>query len=335
MLKYRLLVMEELPPNLGSNLLELAKELCRTGLDCYREGKFIQGIEAQERSLATYQQLANQGPEAYLHDRFRVWFSLGRGYRATKRTQEASWSFGESLKIIRQLAAADPDYYLRWLPMTLLEFGSFYQDIGQEKEAEAQFLEAINIYRQLSQTNSDFLAHMGEVLMSLGDLYFHQKKYQEAEPPCLEALQIARTRNFMAPNGGLLTYACKVLSDLGHIHNFTGRKPQAAQFYLEAISFSRRLAEEDTYYAFWYAAMLENMGSFYGGIEQLSYAEPFFDQALQLYRVLCEKSPRYLSALSMVLKNLIHLYDLTGRPAQAEAARHELETIARAQSGSQ
>ena len=244
MLQYQRLVMEELPPNLGSNLPELAAELYRTGYDCVQEGKFLQGIAALERSLATYQQLANQGPEDYLHDRYRVWFALGRGYRATTRTQEASWSFGESLKIIRQLAAADPDYYLRWVPMTLLEFGSFHRDIGQAKEAEAQFLEAINLYRQLSQTNSDFLAHMGEVLMTLGDLYLHQKKYQEAEPPCLEALQIARTRNFIAPNGDLLFYAVKVLSDLGHIHNCTGRIPQAEQFFSEAISFSRRFAEK-------------------------------------------------------------------------------------------
>lgn len=332
MLKYQLLVMEELPPNLETNLPELAQELYRTGLDCHREGKFMQGIEALERSLATYQQLANKGPEDYLHERFQVWFNLGKCYRATKRTQEAIWSFGESLKIVRQLSATDPDYYLRWVAMTLFEFGSFHQNIGQEKEAEALFLEATNIYRQ---SGPDFLPHMGEVLMNLGDLYFNQKKYQEAEPVCLEALQIARTRNFMAPNGGLLTYACKVLSDLGHIHNLTGRKAQAAQFFLEAISFSRRLADQNPYYAFWYATMLQNMGSFYGGIEQLSYAEPFFDQALELYRVLCEKSPRYLPDLSMVLGNLIHLYNLTGRPAQAEAARRELEAIAPAQSSSQ
>lgn len=152
--------MEELPPNLGSNLPELAKELYRTGLDCHREGKFMQGIEALERSLATYQQLANKGPEDYLHERFQVWFNLGKCYRATKRTQEAIWSFGESLKIVRQLSATQPDFYLRWVAMTLVEFASLHHHIGQEKEAEAQCLEAINIYRQLGP---DFLAHMGEV----------------------------------------------------------------------------------------------------------------------------------------------------------------------------
>src|SRR6267378_2614292 len=78
MLKYQVLVMEELPPNLGSNLPELAKELYRTGCDCLREGKFLQGIEALERSLATYQQLASKGPEDYLHERFQVWFNLGK-----------------------------------------------------------------------------------------------------------------------------------------------------------------------------------------------------------------------------------------------------------------
>lgn len=326
--------MEELPPNLGSNLPDLAKELYRTGCDCLNEGKFLQGIEALERSLTTYQQLANKGPEDYLHDRFQVWFFLGKGYRATTRTQEAIWSFGESLKIIRQLSATNPDDYLRWVPMTLLEFGSFHQNIGQEKEAEAQFLEAINIYRQLAQTNPDFLAHMGEVLMTLGDLYFNQKKYQEAEPPCLEALQIARTRNFIAPNGDLLFYAVKVLSDLGHIHNLTGRREQAEQFFSEAISFSRRFAEKSLYYAFSYATMLQNMGCFYGATQRLSGAEPYFDQALELFRVLCEKNPRYLPGLSMVLENLIHLYNQTGRPAQAEAARRELEAVARSQSGS-
>ena len=55
--------MEELPPSLGANLPELANELYRTGLDCHREGKFMQGIEALERSLATYQQLANNGQQ--------------------------------------------------------------------------------------------------------------------------------------------------------------------------------------------------------------------------------------------------------------------------------
>ena len=67
-------------------LTSLAKELYRTGFDCEREGKFIQGIEALERSLAIYQQLANKGPDDYLHDRFHVWFFLSKCYRATKRT---------------------------------------------------------------------------------------------------------------------------------------------------------------------------------------------------------------------------------------------------------
>jgi hypothetical protein len=35
------------------------------------------------------------------------------------------------------------------------------------------------------------------------------------------------------------------------------------------------------------------------------------------------------------LGNLIHLNNRTGRPAQAEAARREMEAIARTQSGSQ
>jgi tetratricopeptide (TPR) repeat protein len=332
MLKYQVLVMEELPPNLGSDLPELAKELYRSGLDCHREGKFMQGIQALERSLTTYQQLANKGPEDYLHERFQVWFNLGKCYRATKRTQEAIWSFGESLKIVRQLSATQPDYYLRWVAMTLVEFASLHQNTGQEKEAEALCLEAINIYRQLGP---DFLAHMGEVLMQLGDLYWNQKKYQEAEPACLEALQIARTLNFMAPGGHLLFYVAKVLSDLGHIHNLTGRIPQAEQFYSEAISFSRRLAEESPSYAYVFARMLQNMGSFYGATQRLSDAEPFFDQALELLRLLSVKSPRYFPDLSMVLENLIHLYNRTGRPAQAEAARREREAIARAQSGSQ
>jgi tetratricopeptide (TPR) repeat protein len=124
MLKYHLLAMEELPPNPGSNLLDLAKELYRTGLDCRDKGKFMQGIEALERSLATYQQLTNKGPEDYLHERFQVWFNLGKYYRTMKRTQEAIWSFGESLKIVRQLSATHPDYYLRWVAMTLVEFAS-------------------------------------------------------------------------------------------------------------------------------------------------------------------------------------------------------------------
>lgn len=292
----------------------------------------MQGIEALERSLATYQQLANKGPEDYLHERFQVWFKLGQCYRATKRTQEAIWSFGESLKIVRQLSATQPDYYLRWVAMTLFEFASLHQDIGQEKEAEAQCLEAINIYRQLGP---DFLAHMGEVLMKLGDLYLNQKKYQEAEPAFLEALQIARTRNFMAPDGHLLSYVSKLLGALGHIHNFTGRIPQAEQFYSEAISFSRRLAEESPSHAYTLAIMLQNMGSFCGATQRLSDAEPFFGQALELLRLLSVKSPHYLPGLSMVLENLIHLYNRTGRAAQAEAARRELEAIAGAQSGSQ
>jgi tetratricopeptide (TPR) repeat protein len=332
MLKYHLLAMEELPPNPGSNLLDLAKELYRTGLDCRDKGKFMQGIEALERSLATYQQLTNKGPEDYLHERFQVWFNLGKYYRTMKRTQEAIWSFGESLKIVRQLSATHPDYYLRWVAMTLVEFASLHHDIGQEKEAEAQCLEAINIYRQLGP---DFLAHMGEVWMQLGDLYWNQKKYQEAEPACLEALQIARTLNFMGPDGHLLFYVAKVLSDLGHIHNLTGRIPQAEQFYSEAISFSRRLAEESPFYAHIFARMLQNMGCFYGATQRLSDAEPFLDQAFELLRLLSVKSPSYFPDLSMVLGNLIHLYNRTGRPAQAEAARREMEAIARTQSGSQ
>jgi tetratricopeptide (TPR) repeat protein len=256
---------------------------------------------------------------------------LGKCYRAAKRTQEAVWSFGESLKIVRQLSAAHPDFYLRWVAMTLDEFASLHHDIGQEKEAETLFLEAINIYRQLGP---DFLPHLSEILMELGDLYLLQNKYHQAELASLEALQIAQTRNFMAPNGHLLGYVSKVLSDLGHIYRATDRMPQAEQFYSEAISFSRRLAEQSPSYAYIYAQMLQNMGSFYGLTQRLSDAEAFFDRALELFRLLGEKSPRYLPALSMVLENLIDFYNRTGRPAQAEAARRELESITRPQSGS-
>lgn len=323
--------MEELPPNVGSNLPELAEQLSRTGISSIRQGEFAPGIDALERSLVIYQQLSNQGLGNYLHERAQVWLVLGECYRETKRTQEAIWSLGESLKILRQLSAAHPDHYLSGVAMNLVDLARAHDNLGQEKEAETQFLEAVNIYRQLAQTNPDFLAHMGEVLMGLGNLYRAQKKYHHAEPACLEALQIAQARNFIAPNGRLLTYVAKVLSDLACIYSATDRIPQAEQFYSEAVSFHRRLAQETPTYISSLALTLQNTGSFYAETKRPSQAETFYEEALKLLRPLAEKDPYSLSILSMVLENLNLLCLRTGHSAKAEAAFRELETIRHAQ----
>jgi len=332
--KVGLLVMKEPPSDSVSAQPEIAGELYRAALDHHQEGRFALGIDAFERSLAIYQRLSNQGLGDYLHERFQVWYNLGKCYRAAKRAQEAVWSLGESLKILRQLSVQDPDPYLRFMAVNLVESASLHQDIGQAKEAEALFLEALNLYRQLGQTgpgplyDPSFQLHMGEVLMNLGDLYLLQEKYQHAEPACLEALQIARAQNLM-DSEDFPPYVAKVLSDLGHIYRATGRNEQAEQAYLEGLSFSRKLAHKSPWYIYQFAMMLQNTGSLYAATQRLSQAEPLFAEALELLRLLVEKVPAYLPALRMVLGNLIRLYDLTGRPAQAASARRELEAILR------
>jgi tetratricopeptide (TPR) repeat protein len=322
--------MEELPPNAGSNLPELAEQLYRAELSSVRQGEFAPGIDALERSLAIYQQRAEQGPRDYLHERAQVGLVLGECYRVTKRAQEAILSLGESLKILRQLAVDHPDHYLRGVAMNLVDLARAHGNIGQENEAETLFLEAVNIYRRLAQTNSDLQAYMGEVLMGLGDLYFGQKKYHHAEPACLEALQIARARNFIGPDGHLLTYVAKVLVNLGRIYHATDRIQQAEQFYSEALSFHRRLAQETPTRISSLALMLQNVGSFYAETKRPSQAETFYEEALKLLCPLAEKDPFSLSILSMVLENLNRLYLQTGHSAKAEAARRELDAILRA-----
>src|SRR4029450_5148453 len=117
--------------------------------------------------LATFRQLAQANPPAYLPNVAMALNNLGNLYSDTQRLSEAEQAYQEALTIRRQLAQANPPAYLPNVATTLTNLGTLKLGLKDLDKAQTLIAEALIIRRVLWKQHA--AAYGNDLALSLGD----------------------------------------------------------------------------------------------------------------------------------------------------------------------
>ncbi len=158
---------------------------------------------------------------------------------------------------------------------------------------------------QAETTQQELNVALGKAWMA--EVYKSQGRYSEAEPLCLQALEIRRSQL-----GHDHPDTATSLNNLAASYRWQGRYSEAEPLYLQALEIKRSQLGHDHPDT---ATSLNNVAGLYGLQGRYSEAEPLYLQALEIRRSqLGHDHP--VTAIS--LNSLAGLYELQGRYSEAE-----------------
>ena len=148
---------------------------------------------------------------------------------------------------------------------------------------------------------------LGLPFEGLGNFYYGQGLYEQAEPFDKQRLEVTRRRL-----GEEHPDIAESLNNLAYLYKYQGRYAEAELLYLQALELYKRLLGENHPDV---AISLNNLAELYRSQGRYEEAEPFFLQALELRKqLLGENHPHVAQSLN----NLAVLYKSQGKYEEAE-----------------
>ena len=192
--------------------------------------------------------------------------------------------------------------------------GLVYLDQGKYEQAEANFLKALRFAREILQKEEyDICA---EIMSHLAYVYRIQGKLDEAEPLCLESLQLRKKIN-----GEEHSNFATGLHELGMLYKHQGKYKEAEELFDKVVKLDEKLLGEnhpDT------AMSLGSLAAVYWDLGKLEEAENLNLQVLELTKKLLGEDNL---AITSTLNNLAGIYQVQGRYSEAESLYLQLIEI--------
>ncbi len=163
---------------LGLEHPTVAQSLNSLALFYEAQGKHLRAEPLIQRALAIYEQIfGSEHPDVA-----SCLNHLARNYTIQGKYQQAEPLFQRALQIREELLGVEHISTAQ----TLGELGKLYLHQGQYTQAESLLLHALNRFERLSATESFFI----EVQNNLGQLFYMQSDYVQAEPYFQRAVKI-------------------------------------------------------------------------------------------------------------------------------------------------
>ena len=180
---------------------------------------------------------------------------------------------------------------------------------GECENFQKEYEWAIDCFKKAIalQQELDVELELSSSLSYLALLYKSQGRYSEAEPLCLQALEIGR-RSLPEDHPNLVIH----LNNLAELYRDQGRYSEAEPLYLQAVEIDRRSLPEDHPGL---ATHLNSLAGLYRDQGRYSEAEPLLLQALEIQR---RSLPEDHPSLAIHLNDLAGLYYVQGRYSEAE-----------------
>ena len=278
-----------------------------------------------EEALKIFRHEAQRDPATYEPKMAETLNSLGLLDTNQNQPEAARKEFEEALKIRRELARKNPDTYRPDLAQTLSNRANLDQNQARWEEARKAYDEAVKIWRDLVQKKQDtyYLGELAGTLNNLAVLNEGQNRIEAARKEYEEALKIRRELAQKNPD----TYRpdlAQTLNNLGLLDAGQNRPEAARKELEEALKIRREEAQQDPEtYRPYVAQTLNNLGlldtTYQPEAEQTLNGRGLFDadqnrpeaarkefeEALQIFRDLAQKTPdTYEPDVALTLNNL-------------------------------
>lgn len=146
-------------------------------------------VEAFEKALALYRDLATQLTDHYRPDVAMTLYNLGNALRDLGRLEAAVAAYEEALALYRALFKKQPNHYRPNLAGTLHNLGIALRGLGRLDAAVAVYEEALALYRALaSQQPEVYCRDVAMTLNNLGAALGNLRRQDEAVAAYEEAL---------------------------------------------------------------------------------------------------------------------------------------------------
>ena len=214
------------------------------------------------------------------------------------------------------------------LPKDLYEYALFCMN-------QWSFTEAIDYCQKTldqlecstNKENEEYLALKGDVLFSMGRVYFREHKYKESEKKDLQALAIFQELAKDNPKAYNQSLA-NTMGLLGSVYGDTNRFPEAEKTLLSAINIYPQLAEDSTQHINVRKVLTQhNLAYMYFQIGKYEESEEMFMQVMDAQEKLFKEAPQdYGDDLAWTKTNLGALYQQTQRIEKARRQRPSKST---------
>jgi CHAT domain-containing protein/tetratricopeptide (TPR) repeat protein len=159
------------------------------------------------------------------------------------------------------------------------EADRWYQE-GQELLKKRQYSSALEtlqkslrLYQQLGNQTGQ-----GNVLYSIGDVYYYQAKYAEALKFYQQSLVLRRATGDREGEG-------TTLNNIGSIHDSLGQDPKALEFYQQSLAIAKQTGDRSGE-----GITLNNIGGIYDSLGQYAKALEFYQQSLAIAKQTGDRS---------------------------------------------
>lgn len=168
--------------------------------------------------------------------------------------------------------------------------------------------------------------HLTELLEKTGKLQ-QEKKLEEAEAACKEALQISREQ--AKKNPAYLAQIAATLNNLANIYSDTRRHKEAESAYNEALEIYRQQTKSDPKWQLYVARTLSNMATLYLLTRQSGRAGKMADEAVSILRKSLKETGEHGNDLAKALLVLSYVFtEQTGREEDVRVCAREAERSA-------
>lgn len=295
-----------------------------TALRLLDEGDY-EGAKAALRDPAWKQECLQAEEEARLGqlirdsglEKIRQYTSGQRTLIRTLESSGVSADVGAEIRAIYEEITALAEKYAIELEV-FHDYAGFLQD---QNEFDAG-LAATDRFNELLQqhpeaADDELRADMANVR---GVLFDGSRDYAAAEKEYRQALETMQ-RLVNAKHDALHEVKLAIaLDNMGRVLQYTDRRKEAAQMYIQAFEIRQRLVNENrTKYEPYLADSLHRLATLLQDTGRTEDAEEMYRQALEIRGRLAKENPgAYCAELAMTLNNLAPLLADTGRPEEAE-----------------
>ena len=239
--------------------------------------------------------------------RARTLRNLGDVYISEDELQKAEHHYLASLKIFRNTADKTAE------TVVLQKLGDVYSLERRDDEALSVLREALKKARAAPQTDA---ALIGQILNSIGAVYYRQREIKKAEKFFTESLRVL-------PDLDSLYTKADVLINLGAIYAAKREFEKAELYFKKAL----KLTEDQAGMAHPNLTFsLSLLAAVYTQTGQYAKAEEQYQRALAILEV---NEPLFETRIARLLDGMSGSYAAAGRKLDAEAALSRAATIAR------
>jgi hypothetical protein len=316
------------PPKHGDDVVDALDVLARHLRDA---GRLQEALHIRQKQVTVLRPApASQDPKFHLTDLGRALCELAATAYEAEGWNEAIEADNESLAIYKNLAQDHPEEYNRYVTDALNNLTRHLSGAERRQEAHDILKEHLAIVRSgFAEDPEEHREAFAAVLYDVGDNSADLELWDESIAADAEALRLYRDLEKLDPD----RYGEDTMNSLGrcasHLKN-AGRGAEAIPYFREQLVVARALfTQHPASHRENFARVLFNFANGAGSLRLWEDSIAAAGESLELYRILAENNPKFISEVVDGLECLARHLEAAGRHGEALVHRRERITLLR------